>query len=113
MPPALSLGIALSTLYYRYYQVGQTSNPNMSSPSNGAVTDPQFDHTPVQQTYGGQVYLRYTLPAFGDLRSDVTVSYGQGDPTLGYTSVLHDGVAHGYFFWRTTSEIFAALTLRY
>ena len=79
----------------------------------GVVADAQYDGQPVQGSYGGQVYLRYQLPKMGGLRSDVTVAVAQGDPTLGYTSDLHDGIAHTYLFWRQSSQIFFALSARY
>ena len=79
----------------------------------GATADAQYDGQPVQGTYGGQVYVRYRLPNLNGLRSDVTLAAAQGDPTLGYTSSLHDGIAHTYLFWRQSSQLFLALSARY
>ena len=79
----------------------------------GVVADAQYDGQPVQGSYGGQVYLRYELPRWNGLRSDVTFAAAQGDPTLGYTSDLHDGISHTYLFWRQSSQLFLALAARY
>ncbi len=79
----------------------------------GVSIDPQYDGQPVQGTYGGEVYVRYRLPNWSGLHSDVTVAAAQGDPTLGYTSSLHDGIAHTYLFWRQSSQVFLALSARY
>ena len=49
-----------------------------------------------------------------DVGDSTIESYAEGDPTLGYTSVLHDGARHLYFgFNRHVSEFYAALTARY
>ena len=79
----------------------------------GAVADGTYDGQPVQGSYGGQVYLRYRLPTLSGLHSDITGAVAQGDPTLGYTSDLHDGVAYTYLFWRQSSQVFFALSARY
>jgi hypothetical protein len=79
----------------------------------GVVADAQYDGQPVQGSYGGEVYLRYQLPRMNGLRSDVTIAAAQGDPTLGYTSSLHDGIAHTYLFWRQSAQVFLALSARY
>ena len=42
------------------------------------------------------------------------LAFANGDPTLGFNSVLHDGVAHYYsVYWRHTSEFYGALSARY
>jgi len=41
------------------------------------------------------------------------VAYAQGDPTIGYSSVLHDGVGHAYLGFYNTSEVYASLGVRY
>ena len=79
----------------------------------GVVQDANFPTQPVQGSYGGQVYVRYTLPVLAGLRSDLTVAAAQGDPTLGFTSSLHDGVSRTYLFWRQSSQVFVSLAARY
>jgi hypothetical protein len=79
----------------------------------GTVQDPQFNGQPVQQAYGGEVFLRYSPPPFARIHTDISAAYAQGDPTLGYTSILHDGVSHIYPFWRQTSEFYFTIAARY
>jgi hypothetical protein len=105
---ALSFGADVTTGYYWYYNV-QSSTPA----GTGAVGDATYPNQPIQQTYGGEIFARYTLPQVIGIKSDITLAFAQGDPSLGYTSVLHDGVGHTYGFYRQSSEVYAALTLRY
>lgn len=88
---------------------GGGTQPNLL----GVQLDATYDTQPVQGSYGGDVYVRYQLPNLGGFRSDVSVAYAQGDPTLGFTSSMHDGVTHTYFFWRQSSQLFLALSGRY
>lgn len=108
---ALSVGASLYLQYSRPYNV-QNSGTDQAS-RLGAEADIQYARQPVQEAYGGEAFVRYTLPELSGARSDLTVSFAQGDPTLGYTSVIHDGVGHGYLFYRRTSEVYAALAVRY
>ncbi len=115
--PPLSLGLSLYTAWTWYYNIG-TGNlagagVNSSEAMNGIVQDPTFANQPIQQTYGGEVYLRYVLPSFTGVKSDISIAYAQGDPSIGYTSVLHDGVGHAYLGFRQTSEVYASLGVRY
>ena len=105
---ALSFGADVTTGYYWYYNV-QSSTPA----ATGTVGDATYPNQPIQQTYGGEIFARYTLPQVIGIKSDITLAFAQGDPSLGYTSVLHDGVGHTYGFYRQSSEVYAALTLRY
>jgi hypothetical protein len=108
---SLAIGLDFFDEYVWYYDVHNGAPAN--SQFVGVVSDAQFPTQPVQQVYGGEVFLRYTLPTLVGIKSDVTLAYAQGDPTLGYTSVLHDGVAHVYPFWRQTSQIYGVLSARY
>jgi hypothetical protein len=108
----LSAGLTLYTGYGWYYQ------PHGAPPSNpgefqGGVPDPQYPSQPMTQSYGGTVYVKYEFPRLRGVGSDLQIAYGQGDPTLGYTSTLHDGMSHLYLFYRQTSEVFASLTVNY
>jgi hypothetical protein len=107
----LSIGASLYLQYSRPYNV-QNSGGGQAE-RLGAEADNQFARQPVQEAYGGEAFVRYTFPELAGARSDLTVSFAQGDPTLGYTSVIHDGVGHGYLFYRRTSEVYAALAVRY
>ena len=105
----LSVGALLSDEYAWYYRVGHASPP-----AYGAVNDPQFGgDQPAQQAYGGQIFVRYLLPQWQGLRSDVLLAFANGDATLGYTSVLHDGVSHEYVAYRRNAEIYLALSAAY
>jgi hypothetical protein len=107
----LTLGLDLFDEYVWYYDVANGGTAN--SQFTGTVADSTFASQPAQQVYGGEVFLRYSFPALVGIHTDLMVAYAQGDPTLGYTSVLHDGVAHVYPFWRQTSEVYGVVSARY
>jgi hypothetical protein len=105
--PALTFGVDAYTGYSWYYP------PNGTTPY-GVATDPTYQGAqPVQQSYGGEVYVRYAVPDIVGIKSDITVAVADGDPTLGYSSRLHDGQSYFYVFYRHTAEIYANLTVRY
>ena len=104
--PELAVGVDVTsqTLWYQEVQAG--ANPNVQA-------DPQFSSQPTQQAYGGEVFVRYLLPTLVGIRSDILFAFAQGDPALGFTSYLHDGVGHVYPFFRESTEIYLALSARY
>ena len=53
------------------------------------------------------------LPEVSGVRADLHVAVAEGDPALGYNSLLHDGVSHTYLYFRESSEFYASLSLRY
>jgi hypothetical protein len=106
----LMVGIDASTSYTWFYDV-QSSDPNVVQP--GVVQDTQFSNQPIQQNYGGEIFARYTLPSLAGVKSDLQIALAQGDPTLGYTSFLHDGVGYTYLFFRQTSEVYASFSISY
>jgi hypothetical protein len=101
----LSVGTGLYTAWVWYHNIaGQ----------NQVVTDPQFGNSqPIQQSYGGEAYVRYLMPTLMGFKPDLTVAYAMGDPTVGYSSVLHDGVGHVYLGYRENAEVYASLAVRY
>lgn len=107
----LSLGAALTDSYRWYYDVGAA--PSNSGSFGGAVQDTQFSGQTMQQSYGGEVFVRYVMPTLAGFKSDLTVALASGDPSLGYNSVLHEGVVHPYIFYRQTAEVYGALSVRY
>jgi hypothetical protein len=120
----LSIGISLYTAYTWYHQINSGIGGSNAIAQNGSVvnagggtTDATYPSQPIQQTYGGEVYVRYIMPTVMGLKSDITVAYAMGDPLVGYSSVLHDGVGHAYIgptgLNREYSEVYAALALRY
>jgi hypothetical protein len=110
----LYLGVSATNMYLWLYRPQDAAN-NPASQRFGWSEDPYFGESqPVQQAYGAEAYLRAVMPDLAGVRSDLTVSYTQGDPSLGYTSALHDGARHVYpFFWRRSSTVYAALSVAY
>jgi hypothetical protein len=53
------------------------------------------------------------MPTLMGFKPDVTLAYAMGDPTVGYSSVLHDGVGHVYLGYRQNSEVYLSLAVRY
>jgi hypothetical protein len=114
----LSAGLALSNSYYWYYNVGQCplnsglgtaagSSPN--SCQGGTVDGTYGTGQPWQQSYGGEIFVRYVLPELAGMKSDVTVALGNSTPNF----VLHDGIVHPYLLYRDTAEVYIALAGRY
>ncbi|HEY8089338.1 MAG TPA: hypothetical protein VIF09_15870 [Polyangiaceae bacterium] len=107
----VSAGLALTDSYAFYYK--NVGAPPAGTPSYGATTNPVTDGQPMAQSYGGEIFVRYVMPDLGGFKSDLTVALANGDPSLGYPSVLHDGVVHPYLFYYNTAEVYAALSGRY
>lgn len=106
----LSAGVALTDSYAWFYNVGQ---PPAGTTFNGATSNPATDGQPWQQSYGGEVFVRYVMPDLSGFKSDLTIALAQGDPSLGYPSVLHDGIVHPYLLYYNSAEVYAALSGRY
>jgi hypothetical protein len=104
----LSVGLTGYTAYIWLYDV---ANGGGGQPAQyGSVAQPK---QPIQQSYGGEVYVRYNLPSVKGVKGDVSFALANGDPTLGYTSAIHDGAQHIYLFFRQTAEVYGAVALRY
>jgi hypothetical protein len=115
----LSVGLSVYTGYTWYYDVSNGGGCPPGTPSTpcmyGTVMQPTKQQ-PIEQAYGGEVYIKYAFPTVGGFKSDLTVAYApNGDPTMGYASVLNtNGVAHVYpFYFRETSEVYFTLGGRY
>jgi hypothetical protein len=107
----VSVGAELYTSYHWYYSNTTLGPPGQSS---GAVTDSQFGTTPpMTQTYGGDIFVRYTFPEWEGIRPDFELAFADGDPTIGYDGRLHDGTTHTYLAFRRTAEVFGVLTVLY
>ena len=103
----LSVGASVVDYYLVYYGVGSCPYDTMCY---GAVSDPQFGSSqPVQQSYGEDVYVRYILPDLSGFHSNIVLTLANGDPTLGYPTVLNDGIQHPYFLYYNTAEVYLAL----
>jgi hypothetical protein len=106
----LSAGIALTDSYLWLYQVGQ---PPAGTQFMGATTYPNQDGQPFMQSYGGEIFARYIIPDLAGFKSDITLALANGDPSLGYPSLLHDGVVHPYVMYYNTAEVYLAFEGRY
>jgi len=100
----LSVGIGATTGYIWYHNI--SGGPAVSA-------DPQFSTQPIQQSYGGEAYMRYVMPTLAGFKPDVTLAYGMGGPSVGYTSFLHDGVGHLYLGYRENSEFYLRFAVAY
>jgi hypothetical protein len=103
----IAVGASAIDSYVWYYEVGSCPYDSMCY---GAVSDPQYGNSqPVQQSYGGEIYVRYVMPDLSGFKSNLVLAFANGDPTLGYPNVLNDGIQHPYFFYYDTSEVYLAL----
>jgi len=117
----LSVGVGLNDSYHWLYNVGQcpadsglgTSMGTGPNGCPGATTNLSTDNLPWQQSYGGEVFARYVMPDLNGFKSDLTIALANGDPALGYPSVLHDGIVHPYVLYYNSAEVYAALSGRY
>jgi hypothetical protein len=109
----LSVGAVLSDSYVWFYDVGQGAYNGGNLGQGGATSNPTVDNNPFMQSYGGEVFARYIIPDLGGFKSDFLVALANGDPSLGYPAVLHDGVVHPYFLYYNTAEVYFALEGRY
>jgi hypothetical protein len=79
-----------------------------------ASCDPTFcGNQPVQQSYGGEAFVRWLMPTVYGFKPDLTVAYAMGDPAVGYTSLLHEGVGHVYLGYREQASAYLNLSVRY
>ena len=105
----LSVGLDGYTSYTWYL----AANSGLPSGAPGTVTDSLYSTQPIQQRYGGEIYVGYELPDVAGIKTDLHLALAQGDPALGYNSALHEGVQHTYFYWRESSEVYASLLARF
>jgi hypothetical protein len=103
-----ALGFASSIWYHQVQDDGSTHASTLGTTDAGSIS-----YQPVQNTGGGEAFVRYTFPSLRGVRSDALVAYALGDPTIGYGGVLHDGVGRFNLFFRHISELYGVLTLRY
>ena len=100
----LSFGIGAATGYTWYHNIAGQAQ---------AVADSQFPTQPVQQNYGGEAYVRYLMPSLMGFKPDLTLAYGMGDSSIGYSNILHDGVGHLYLAYRENSDVYLRLAVAY
>ncbi len=104
----LSFGISASTTYTWLYSVQSGDGTPY-----GVVQDGTYVNQPVQQLYSGEIYGRYTLPTLAGVKSDITIAVADGDPGIGSTSYLHDGVGYTYLYNAQNAGVYGALSVRY
>ncbi len=117
--PDLALGVDFYTEYFWFY--APNGQPGALGPSSyyGVENYPTFPVQPVQQNYGGDIYVRYSLnhvlekTGIDGFRGNVSLAYANGDPTMGYTSELVDGVTSLFLFYPETSQVYFSLNLYY
>jgi hypothetical protein len=106
---ALVVGVDAYTGYLWYQNVG---TPPVGQ-YFGAVQDQQFTAQPVQQLYGGEIFVRYSAPTFHGVHADLTLALADGDSTLGYASLNIDGVSRVFVNLFSVFEVYGALSVRY
>lgn len=112
----LSVGLNIQTGYYWLYDRASMDNPTLAQFGNAPVRpseDPFLPTPPMNQTYGGEVFLKYVLPELVNVKSDLTLALAQGDSTLGYPGVIHDGRSQVYWMFRRSAQVYLALGVRY
>ncbi len=82
-------------------------------PSCQASSDPLSPTQPVENSFGGEAFIRYSFPTVGGVGFDLTGALANGDPTLGYQGLLHDGVARMNFGYNKVSEVYFSLNVKY
>ena len=75
----LSIGAVLTDSYTWYYGGGDQAPAGTQY--FGATQNPVTDNQPWQQTYGGEVFLRYLMPDLSGFKSDFTLAFANGDPS--------------------------------
>jgi hypothetical protein len=100
----LSVGVGLFDGYVWYHNIPAQLQ---------VVQDQTFPTQPVQQSYGGEAYVRYLMPTAFGFKPDLTLAYAMGDPAVGYTSILHEGVGHVYLGYREQASVYLNLAVRY
>lgn len=112
----LSVGLNIQTGYYWLYDRKSMDNPTLAQFGSAPVRpseDPFITTPPLNQSYGGEVFVKYVLPELVGAKSDLTLALAQGDSTLGYPSTIHDGRSHVYWMFRRSAQVYLALGVRY
>jgi len=124
----LSIGASLYTGYIWKYDVcgssaqagsdGGASAFGMKTQGMGTCsampTVMQSTSQPTSQNYGGELYVRYAFPTVGGFKSDLAFAWAPlGDATMGYTSVINDGVQHIRAAYFKNDEVYFTLGGRY
>jgi hypothetical protein len=114
----LSIGLSLYDAYTWFYDVSNGGGCPAGTPSTVCMygTVMQSTSQPVQQTWAGEVYIRYALPNLGGFKSDIAFAFApNGDPATGFASVTHGtGIPQVYpFYSRQNAEVYVSVSGRY
>lgn len=114
----LAIGVDAATSYAWFYtpqlSTAVQANAGMYSGGYPGISgDGTYPVQPFLQSYGGEVYVRYALPEFFKIHAEVSLVVADGDPTIGYNSVLKDGVGYFYLFNPHTFGFYGSLSARY
>jgi hypothetical protein len=116
----LSVGMDAFVGYGWYNNIQSGVSQNCTGSGNttkdqacGGVSDAEFPNEPIQETYGWEAYARYLLPDLFGFKTDLTFAYAFGDPAIGYSSLLQDGIGHLYLGYRHNSELYLSMAVRY
>jgi hypothetical protein len=130
---AATLELSYNFPFYKPLTVGASGyvsatwlyEPSSSTPISGSATgngypngaptsvDPLTSSQPISNSAGGEIYARYDFPRASGLDSNLTVAIADGDPTIGYQNLLHDGVSHFNLGYRHNLESYAILQFKY
>jgi hypothetical protein len=116
----LSVGGSVYDGYQGFYALGNQAPYDAGNygygagVSPGATTNPLIDNNPWQQSYGEEIYIRYSLPDLSGFKSDLLVALANGDPSLGYPAVLNGtGNVTPYVLGYESAEAYFAFSGRY
>jgi hypothetical protein len=97
----------------------ESSTPMGASATGGAytntptTTDSLTPSQPISNSAGGEIYARYDFPKASGLETNLTVAIADGDATVGYQNLLHDGVSHFSLGYRHSLQSYAVLQFKY
>lgn len=108
----LQVGASAQTGWQFLHEVEHGNDPNLEAQFRNApiqpTQDPQFESQPVQQNYGGEVYVGYQLPSLLNTQSNIQLALSQGN-----NAVIHDGVRNVYWMFRRSAQVYLALQVQY
>lgn len=112
----LQVGANFGFAWWFNHEVEHGNDPtlaqqNPQNPGLQPTKDPQFAGQPMQQTYGGEVYIGYQLPNLLDTQSNLQLALSQGEATA--NNVIHDGNTNVYWAFRRSAQVYLALQVQY
>src|SRR5438477_209938 len=111
MPFLRELGVGLDA--YTGYSWYYSPHGTLASDYYGTVSDATYPSQPVQQSYGGELYVRYAVKPIYGVKVDVMFVFVDGDLILGYSLCLYDGQSYFYVFYWYIVELYLNLIVCY